>query len=377
VAKTAQKVRGKFADEKYTGPELVLTADSTFTDEAAVFNWYNYYFSNEDAKGFALAYLKSIKFDKTKLKTLGSVDAPKLRTIGWLCRSLAQGGSLSPKLDAKLWSSIDQLVVQTVTPAVTLVDNEAEVCDSEQTEERVVSIRDRVNAKADNLIADIEDLLDQYYIGGKTFDAIKWFREKDVKSPIAQKIADYYKPLYSEIFDALQGKDDQLVEAYARWKKPKLKAYLEFIKTIIAAAEQRTVIAKAIRKPRKKKEKPASVVVAKLQYLEEDKELGVKSIKPVEVVGAQQLWVYNSKYRTIAVYNAMGPAGLSVKGTTLLGFDEKTSIVKKLRKPKEQLHALSASGKVQLRKYMDSIRCKPKEATGRINRDTILVRVGK
>jgi hypothetical protein len=373
VAKAAQKVRGKFADEKYTGPEPVLTESSSAVEEAAVYNWYNYYFSNEEAKAFALTYLKSIKFDKSKLKTLSSVDASKLRTVGWWCRSLAQGGALSPELDVKLWATIEKIVTSTVEP----VDTNEEDDTVEPTEAKVVSIRDRVNAKAENLIADIEDLIDQYYIGGKTFDTTKWFREKDVKPAIAQKIVDFYKPLYSEIYDAMQGKDSQLVEAYARWKKPKLKAYLEFIKTIIVAAEQRMVVAKAIRKPRKKKEKPASAIISKLQFLEEDKELGIKSLKPTEIVGAQQLWVFNTKYRTLALYNAMGPSGLSVKGTTLLGFDEKTSIVKTLRKPKDQLKALSAAGKVALRKYMDGIKCKPKVASGRINKDTVLIRVGK
>lgn len=135
------------------------------------------------------------------------------------------------------------------------------------------------------------------------------------------------------------------------------------------------VVAKAVRKPRAKKVKPASVVVSKLKYKEEDTEYGIKSVKPTDLIGAQQVWVFNAKYRTIAVYNAMGPSGLSVKGTTLTGFDEKTSIVKKLRKPKEQLHALNNAGKVLLRKYMDNIKCKPKEATGRINTDTVLIKV--
>jgi hypothetical protein len=373
VAKTAQKVRGKFADEKYTGPEQVLLDTSSPIEEAGVYNWYNYYYSNEDAKGFVLTYLRSIKFDKDKLKVLSAADATKLRTIGWWCRSLSQGGSLSPELDAKLWASIDKVVNETVMP----LDEEPEMTDAEKAAAKVVSIRDRVNAKTDNLIADIEDMIDVFYVEGKTFDAIKWFRENDIKPAIAEKIAGFYKPLYAEIFDAIQGKDPQLVEAYARWKKTKLKGYLEFIKTIIAAAEQRTVVAKATRKPRKKKEKPASAIISKLQFLPEDKELGVKSFKPTEIIGAQQVWVFNTKYRTLSVYNAIGSTGLSVKGTTLIGFDEKTSLTKTLRKPKEQLASLSTAGKVNLRKFMDNIKSKPKEATGRINNMTVLIKVGK
>lgn len=374
MVKAAQKVRGKFSDEKYTGPEPVLSDKHTSVEEASVYNWYNYYYSHEDAKTFALTYLKSVKFDKAKLKKLASVRADKLRTVGWLCRSLSQGGSLSPALTKKLWSQIEDILKSTVEP----IDEPTESNETVQNETKVVSIHDRVNAKADNLIADIEDKLDLFYREGKSFDAAAWFRKNDVKAQVAQKIAAYYKPLYSEIYDAQQGKDAQLVEAYARWKKSKkFKAYLEFVRDIIAAAEGRAAVAKAVRKPRKKKEKPASAIVAKLQFLAEDAALDIKSIKPAEIVGAQQLWVYNNKYKTLAVYNAMGPSGFSVKGTTVLGFDEKTSIIKTLRKPKEQLKTLQGAGKIALRKFMDGIKSKSKPATGRINKDTVLIRVGK
>ena len=73
----------------------------------------------------------------------------------------------------------------------------------------------------------------------------------------------------------------------------------------------------------------------------------------------------------------MGPAGLSVKGSTLVGYDEKTSQIKTLRKPDEQLKKLQEGGKIVLRKFMDEIKCKPKTATGRINNETVLVRIIK
>lgn len=87
--------------------------------------------------------------------------------------------------------------------------------------------------------------------------------------------------------------------------------------------------------------------------------------------------MFNTKYRTLGVYNALGPAGLSVRGSTLTGWDEKTSVVKTLRKPNEQLKKLLEGGKIVLRKFMDEVKCKPKAATGRINKETVLVRIIK
>ena len=254
---------------------------------------------------------------------------------------------------------------------------EAEEGKPKEEVKQVISIQERVVNRANDLIADIEDHLDNYYRNGTMFKPSDWMTKHDVKPAIAQRIADYYKPLYSEAFDAYNGKDEQLKEAYASWRKPKLRLYVEFIKSIIAAAETRATIVKASRKPRKKKEKTPVQLVSKLKYKVKDDEYKLASVDPKQIVGCNQLWVFNTKYRTLAVYNAMGPAGLNVKGSTLTGFDEKTSVVKKLRKPEDQIKRLMDGGKVVLRKFMDEIKCKPKEANGRINTDTILLRIIK
>ena len=240
----------------------------------------------------------------------------------------------------------------------------------------VVSIQERIVNRANELIADLEVLLDAYYRDGRQFKMADWIIKNNVKPQIAQRIATYYKPLYSEAFDALNGKDEQLTEGYSHYKKAQLKAYVEFLRSIVSCAETTATIVKA-RKPRKKKEKPVSVIVSKLKYKAKDDEFNLVSVDPKQIVGCNQLWVFNTKYRTLAVYNAMGPAGLNVKGSTLIGFDEKTSIVKKLRKPTEQLNKLMQGGKIILRKYMDEVKCKPKEATGRINNETVLLRIIK
>jgi hypothetical protein len=93
------------------------------------------------------------------------------------------------------------------------------------------------------------------------------------------------------------------------------------------------------------------------------------------VIGADQLWVFNVKYRTLGVYNAMGPSGLTIKGTTLQGFDDKTSKKKKLRKPEEVLKRCLTGGKIVLRKVLDEVNSKESAMNGRLNEETILLRV--
>ena len=353
-------------DLKHVGSEPVLVEGCSEIDLAKAFNWYNYVCSGDQAKEFVLTYLKGTKFNKNDLKKINKAKLPN--SIGWMCRILLQGGQLPEGYEERMNDRI-RSAVKAVAPAIEETAEETKP---------VISIQERVREKTAELIGDLEAQLDILFKTGKlSFDAASWFRQNDIKPQIAQKIADYYKPLYSEIYDAMQGKDPELKEAYSRWKKGALKNYLEIVRDIVAAAEGRVVVVRAARKPRKKKVKPITDIVSKVKYKEQDKDFNIKSIKVTEIVGAQQLWVFNTKYRKLTIYNAIGPSGLSVKGTTLTGFDEKTSISKTVRKPEVTLPAVMNGGKVALRKLMDNIKSKSSEANGRINSDVVLMRVIK
>ena len=375
MAKKPKAVRGKFADEKYLGSEPDLRGDVSDAQVIQAYNWYNYFYDSDQAKVWVMDYLKEFhKTEKELIKNANRIDSNLCRTSGWTCRILLLGGTLSEELKERNEARIRTLAAAAARTSVS--EAEARPKEEDGPAKPVISIQERVTNRANDLIAEIEGHLDNFYRDGVVFKPSDWLAQHDVKPQIAQRIADYYKPLYAELYDALNGKDVQLKEAYSSWKKTKLKIYLEFVKSIVSAAETRATVVK-VRKPRKKKEKPASAIVSKLKFKEKDDEYKIVSVDPKQIVGCNQLWVFNTKYRTLAVYNAMGPAGLNVKGSTLIGFDEKTSIVKKLRKPTEQVNKLLAGGKIVLRKFMDDIKCKPKEATGRINKETVLVRIIK
>jgi hypothetical protein len=66
---------------------------------------------------------------------------------------------------------------------------------------------------------------------------------------------------------------------------------------------------------------------------------------------------------------------MTVKGSTLQNWTPEKSKQKTLRKPDEQLKDLLASGKVKLRTFIDSIKSKEQEVNGRINIETIILKV--
>jgi hypothetical protein len=115
--------------------------------------------------------------------------------------------------------------------------------------------------------------------------------------------------------------------------------------------------------------------VAKVQYKKEDNEYKLASIAPTEIIGAMELWVFNTKYKKLGHYKAIDDSGFGIKGTTLLGYDETFSIQKTLRKPLEILTDFKKAKKPELKKFMANIKCKEAPLNGRINSDTILLKV--
>jgi hypothetical protein len=105
------------------------------------------------------------------------------------------------------------------------------------------------------------------------------------------------------------------------------------------------------------------------------------SISPLDILDATELWVYNTKTRKLGKYvvDDMYGSGakLGVKGTSIVGFNESQSVQKTLRKPAEQLAELKRAGKVVLRKFMDEIKTTQTKLNGRINDQTILIKVAK
>lgn len=368
MKKSAAVRRPKFTDEKYLGPEPTVTSMSSDSDMGKAYTWFNYFYSSDDAKSFTITYLKSIKYDKQIIQKLTKAKSIDLHSTGWNCRLLSGGSSLPDGV----WERTEARIRE-IAEGIHITDDEST---ADEPAKVVISIQDRINNKASDLIGELEEQLDVFFQEGVIqFDVKKWTLEKGIKPQIAKRIAEHFRPQYEEITEALEGKDKELVEAYRGWRKPVLKIMVLFIKRIIDHMTELDSAGQAVRKPRKKKAKPASVLVSKMNYKENDGDL--KSVNPCDIIGASQLWVYNSKTRNLSVYNAVGNSGLSVRGTTLTGFDETTSITKKLRKPEAVIKPLLEGGKIYLRKVMENINTAEQKATGRINVDTILLRAVK
>lgn len=247
----------------------------------------------------------------------------------------------------------------------------------------VPSIQDRIKEASGNIIAEIEEAVDDFIDNPDKFkglDAVKLFRKLNVNQAHARHIRAFYEgPLaeYTMLQQPAREQDEDLREGYAHLDKAAIKRGVTLFSGILGACDLITAESKATRKTRTPKPKSADKLVAKMKYCKVDEKYKVASINPVEIIDASEVWVFNVKTRKIGKYVAEEHATLQVKGTTLQFFDEKQSIAKTLRKPEQQLSDFNKSGKVQLRKFLDNIKGVETKLNGRINADTVILKAVK
>jgi hypothetical protein len=227
---------------------------------------------------------------------------------------------------------------------------------------------------------EIEDAIEKFQtdpegFDPKSFKLLNLLKGRQAKAAHARIIRDIYKRNLEELREAYAGKDEQLKEAYSHFSKKNLKKILDFYNDLVSACEMLGQEAKVNRKPRAKKTVSKDKLIAKLKFKKTDDAAKLVSINPADIVGAKELWVYNIKTRKLGKYVAAEFSDLSIKGTTIINFDEVKSVQKTLRKPVDQLREFKAGGKVQLRKFLETINAVDIKLNGRVNEETILLRV--
>jgi hypothetical protein len=243
------------------------------------------------------------------------------------------------------------------------------------------SIQERVREAAMRMTEEIENAIESFQTDAEAFDPkafkmLNLLKAVEAKAAHARIIKEFYSKDLAELEELASGKaDEQLREGYSHRSKKQIKNLIAFYQEIMAACTMLAQEAKVNRAPRAKKAVPAEKIVAKLKYMKTSEPLKLVSINPTDIVGASELWVYNSKTRKLGKYIAAEYQTLSVKGTSLIGFNENLSVCKTLRKPEEKLKEFKAAGKVQLRKFLDDINATDTKMNGRFNEETILLKV--
>ena len=350
------------ANVVFSGQEPKFSIELSKTQLILALNWYSQNRTSKDAEKYVTDFFK-----KRLKKDIGVIAKDCTSTFCYVCRIVYNGGMLSVK---------DQIWFDNEAKQVEDKLNVKKVKVVEEKPTNVISIQDRIREKSQECIGELESQLDDYIASDYKIDASPYgvMHTMNIKSVHVNRIVEVFKRKRIE-FDAVLNTDDkELKEGYSNFTKTQLKKVVAWCDQVILDCQKVMGSATENRKPRKRKVKSPEELVVKVKVLDKFDELKLVSVSTTEIVGAMQLWVYNVKTRKLGCYHAEDAGGLSVKGTSLINFNESKSIHKKLRKPEVSLPEVMKAGKVLLRNYMDGIRAVESALTGRLNADTILLR---
>ncbi len=344
--------------------------------------WYRMESSVKDLKPKVVEWMKQDGFDQTTVDRFRKIKDHRCSgTMGGLAACLLKGMP-AQRADFNGGRDSAEWLRGAINEAIEAGKNDLEptVEDTTKAMAPVINIQDRLKEASTRMVEEIEDAIELFSIDPETFDPkafkiLNLLKGKQAKAAHARIIKGFYEPNLKELEEALTGKCEQLKEGYSHLTKPQLKKIIAFYQEVVSACDMLGQEAKVNRKPRAKRPTDKAKIVAKLKYKKTDESLKLVSVSPEDVIGAQEVWVYNTKTRKIGKYVAAEFQELGIKGTSIIGYDEVKSVQKTVRKPEEKLKEFKAAGKVQLRKFLDEINSVDIKLNGRINEDVILLKV--
>jgi len=382
MVKTAVKgeiklLNPKGAETKYIGGEPTWkfqpTSENRVSRMANAFYWYNYHYSKKDAKDMIVHWLDHNGRAKDAKTMRGVPDSHVRLTPAWVCRMNLVGLELSEHEQC----SVDNMIAEMLKVKQEVKRDQVEV--DEENAVAKITIQDRLREKAEECAGELEGMFDDFVAAGAKMSAdwkpIAQIRGMNIVPQMVNIIAEPWKKRLEEFEAVVAGKDAELVEGYSNFSKIQMKNLVKFAEQVIADCGSYVQLKKVERKPRAKKAVSPEKQSAKFKYLKEFAELKLKSELPAKLVGAGEAWIFNTKNRKLIYVVADAHVGtVSVKGSSIIGFDTVLSVQKTLRKPAEQLKALMSSGKPAARKFFKEIKATETAFNGRGNENLIILR---
>lgn len=261
------------------------------------------------------------------------------------------------------------------------------------------NIQQRIMQQSLDMSEPIEEWLEGYVqnpskFDPSSFDVANHLKIVEASQAHARKIKNMYEGLLEETnaiislptqakISAIKNAEErenleQLKEGYSHVKKPHAQRVKQALENIIGACDVLIDGAKAKRKPRIPKAPSKEKLIANIKYCVSDDKYQIVSVNPLEIIDSKEIWVFNTKTRKLGKYVADPTSGtIGVKGTSLIGFDETNSVQKTLRKPEETLKEFKKASKVKLRKFLEDINTTDTKMNGRLNSDTVILKVFK
>jgi hypothetical protein len=376
---TALKLRPmnpRTADVKYTGNEPEWTvqpgSDNRQSQLIAAFSWYNYHYNKKDAKELIIDWLIQ-QGRPEQAKNFSRVpEHVNLNTVGWLCRMEMRGLILNERESSHIHNTIHEHL-QARESVKSVVE------DTVDTVPRV-TIQDRLREIMYLAAADLEGMYDDMILAGAKMTAdykpMAVLRGHNVSPNFIKDLREPWVARRAELENVAAERDPDLVEGYGNFGKLQIRNLIKLVDQVIADCDSYVQVKKTERSPRKKKPVSREKLTAKFKYLRQFDELKLQSEPVIKLVGASEIWLYESKKRKLIHVVADSHIGsITVKGNNLIGFDPSKTLQKTLRRPAEQIKAIVGAAAATARKNYQDIKAIETKFNGRGTADLIILKV--
>lgn len=365
--KAKPATRATSISELKLGGEPAINLAPSNIELARLLNWYNAMATPEHRVAWLAAYMEWVgTFTKAQISQMKARGKKFPQTYAFVARLLAKGSILDDKHILGLHDAIDRF----------LVSKELEDLDDEGmpvVKAKPIKI-DRATDNATPFVDLIEAHMDQILAGEKVDKSVyqKLF-SMGCTPAISNTLKNYFKSQAAEWLAVKNGKDEQLNEGYAYLTKRVKTVMSDFLIQLIADLQSFVQVKKAQRKPRATKAPAADKVIKYLKFQKDSKEYKLASIDPSKIIGAKQVWLFNTKTRMLTFYTAADDKGLTVKGSTMQNYGESGS--KKLRKPEVTLPSILGGTRINNGTVYKNLSTTAIVTNGRVNKDTIILKV--
>jgi len=352
------------------GPEPVFISDKELSESDVTREAYWYRETQSDAtkKKWFLEYIKSI-CTESEYEGFKTVDDYRFSVMGTWARMVSRGAIL-PKKYIEAIENFPEKIKEFVNHDV--------VAKKENSDRKKVNVQEHIRNSVNKYAGSIEFEIDKFIENDfkSEFSMMNFLEKNEIKGLIAKRIGESLIPQQKELEELLSGwnTDNDLRESWSSFTKPQIKKFDEFISLMIEDCNKLSENKKRSAKPRKHKSPDLQKIIAKVQYLEHDSKLKLESLHPIKIIKADEVWVWNQKLRKLGVYYSKNADGLSIKGTTIQNFNE-DSVSKTIRKPEEYFKKILNGGKRVLKKEFVGVKAKEQKLKGRLNKDTLIVKV--
>jgi hypothetical protein len=362
----ANKMSGRYSDEP-------MVEEGNQTQLGAALSWYSSTTNKKDQKKYALEYFKAN--DKELYEMFAKYPEWIFITLGSCCRLLTRKQWIDPTSTFMARRIAEMKAKQSIYSGAK--DDDDDTTATPKAAVRVVTIQDRIRDKAHDIGGELEGEIDDYCQDGYKRDYKLKTAIATLSPQVAKILLKHYEPMAEELAELIgeakpsniKDYHEQLLEAYSHLTKRQQKYFHAFMKDLCDKLRQATVV---VAKPRRIKPKAPAQVTKYLKFKMADDALGLKSIDKTKLVDCLEVYIYNTKSRRIQRYTAASGSTISVKGTSLIGYDVNASVQRTVRKP-EDVKAMQGKTKRPMKQAFDTFRTKDAGVNGRVNADCIIL----